>query len=337
VPSGETPPTGNDLPIRELRRSDRVSFLESIVGGYGPFEEMIGLARDGSQEFDAVFRPGLWMLLRFLRLIGRAPVRAFVVADGGPVVATTLLLPWPRSGYILGVGVRPAYRRRGLARRLVAHAEEVAHRSGRAWAVLDVEEENLPAVALYQARDYVTLERSVWWKTDAPDGIGKVAGGGAAVRPLRSRAERTAAATWVARHVSPEVSTPLPPTGNRLTHLESLGQTPGSAREVWEVGPSGARLGIVTGIWRGASKPGILFVPALESGISRSELVSVIQTAVAWLGTRGSAGLLLALPDSFRAASPVLEELGFRRQLSTLAMARPLAVHDGGAPPPKNR
>jgi ribosomal protein S18 acetylase RimI-like enzyme len=325
-----TPP-GNELAIRELRRSDRDSFLESIAGGYGPFETMIGLARDGGQEFGPVFRPGVWFVLRLLRAFGRAPVRAFVLADGGTVVATTLLIPWPRSGYILGVGVRPSYRRRGLANRLVAHAEEVARRSHRSWAVLDVEEDNLPAVTLYQTRRYVTLQRTAWWRNDAPGAVAGVAHSAVTLRTLSEKPSREAAGSWVAQHVAAAITTPLPPTGSRLSHLESLGQIPGAVREVWQVGPPEAPRGVLTGCWRGSGKPGMLFLPALAAGILRDEIVALVQAGAAWLVQRGCTGILIAAADTWESAPPVFAELGFVPVLTTLTMARPL---EGESSPP---
>lgn len=325
VPAVEAPPARILLPIRELRKSDRASFISSILGGYGPFEDMIGMSRDGSAEFEALFQPGIWYLLRFLRIFGRAPLRAFVVVEADAVVGTTLLLPWPRSGYVLGVGVRPSHRRRGLAGRLVARAEDVARDGGRTWAVLDVEEENLPAIALYRARNYTTIQRTVWWRSEAPTRIATTA----QVQPLSGRAERRQASEWVARQAPSELTSKLPPTANRLTHLESLGQSPGSAREVWEAGPAGSPHGVLSAIARGPTKPGILFVPAVGPDATRDEIVSLVQAGVGWLTGRGCAGVLVSVPDYMGPVASVLSDLGFSSQLTTLTMACPLP--DGGA------
>jgi ribosomal protein S18 acetylase RimI-like enzyme len=319
----------SELPIRELLRSDQASFLESIVGGYGPFEAMIELDRDGGKEFAMLFRPGFWYLIRFLRAVGRAPLRAFVVADHHQVVGTTLLIPLPNSGYLVGVGVRPSHRRRGLAGRLVARAEEESQRTGRAWAVLDVEEENHPAVTLYLARQYTTLARIDWLRTASLAAAGAVPHGTVSVRALTDKAQRRRAAAWVTAHVPASITSILPPTDRRLTHLETLGMAPGGKREVWEVGAPGMPRGVLSATWRGAAKPGMLFLAAMDAGATRDEVVALVQAGVAWLSGLSCSVILLAVPGYVTGALPVAAELGFLPQLSTLTMARRLE----GAPP----
>jgi GNAT superfamily N-acetyltransferase len=333
TPAAPAPPA-SPVPIRELRRSDRDTFGESIELGYGPFEAMVGLGSGGSGEFNALFRPGIWFLLRFTRALGKAPLRAFVAVDRNRVVGTTLLLPWKRSGYILGVGVRPEYRRRGLAGRLVSEAEQVTRRSGRPWAVLDVEEENHPAITLYLARKYTVVQRSMWYRlADRPPAPSPTEPTGS-VHALRGRPDREPAAAWVAGQVGAAVAMAVPPEPSRFTHLESLGTMPGGKRAAWTVGAPGAVRGVLAGAWRSANRPGMLFLPALDPAVPKGEAVALLRAGVAWLQGLGCSGVLLAVPDTAASVAPALADLGFAPQLATLTMTLRL---DGGATsaPPK--
>ena len=83
--------------------------------------------------------------------------RAWIVRDAGGAVAGHVDLrahPEELSSHrcLLGLGVHRDHRRRGLARRLLAHAEAwAAAQPGLAWIDLQVLSSNEPAVALYRA------------------------------------------------------------------------------------------------------------------------------------------------------------------------------------------
>jgi len=323
-------PLGGAVEIRELRRSDRDSFTEVVQGSYGPFERMLGLGAGGANEFAGLFRPGLWFVLQLLRAFGASPIRFFVAVDGPTVVGTTLLLRWPNSGYVLGVGVRPSHRRRGLAGQMIERAETSAERHGREWAVLDVEAENQPAVTLYRARHYEVLHSAVWLRSDAPGSVGAANRPAGLVRAV-GKSGRKAATAWCARRVPTSVTEVLPPNPTRLIHLESLGQLPGTVRETWSVGPSDSPLGYLAGYWRGAEMPGLLFLPALDPAITPADLVRLVGEGTEWLLARGSPAVVVAVPDSLASAIPVIEGLGFARQLTTLTMVRRLGTSPAGA------
>ncbi len=329
-------PGGGALRIREVRRSDRDSFSEVMIGSYGPFEAMLGLGTRGSAEFAPLFKPVFWFFFSLLKVLGVSPLRIYVTVDGSTVVGTTMVLRWPTSGYILGVGVRPSYRRRGLAGRMIARAEERTAKKGRTWAVLDVEADNYPALTLYRALHYQPIQTAHWLRCAAPEAVASGPRAPAVVRPLSSeKGGRKAAAAWCTPRVPASVSTVLPPSPERLSHLEALGQFPGVVSETWAVGRPEAPVGYVAAYSRGGGLPGIQFFPALDPAASHPELVRLVQEGTAWLASRGSTVVLAAVPDSVGALLPVLAELGFLLQLSTVTMARPLGGGSPSAPAPK--
>jgi ribosomal protein S18 acetylase RimI-like enzyme len=70
-------------------------------------------------------------------------------------MASLQLSPEPRPGRgaceMLIVAVLPTYRQRGIARRLIAAAEQGAQARCRSWLSVAVNERNAPAIALYQS------------------------------------------------------------------------------------------------------------------------------------------------------------------------------------------
>lgn len=60
------------------------------------------------------------------------------------------------------LGILPAYRRRGIGRRLMDAAERWAREQGAARAVLNVWEFNIGALALYEDLGYAAYSRNLW-------------------------------------------------------------------------------------------------------------------------------------------------------------------------------
>jgi GNAT superfamily N-acetyltransferase len=294
-----------------------------MLGSYGPFEAMLGLGTKGTAEFAGLFTPWVWFVLSLFKALGRPLIRIVVAADGGTVVGTTMVLPWPNSGYVLGVGVRPSHRRRGLAVRMLGKAEDLTVERRKTWSVLDVEEENLPAVTLYRSQQYETIQKAEWFRCPAPQAVASAPRLPASSRAV-GKAGRGAAAAWCAQRIPPAVTTPMPPDRDRLTHLESLGQFPGARRETWSVGPADSPVGFVSACWRGKAMPGLLFFPALDPSATHDDLARLVQEGTAWLVSRECGVVLAVVPDNAGAVVPVLEELGFSHQLSTLTMVRRL-------------
>jgi ribosomal protein S18 acetylase RimI-like enzyme len=323
---------GQPIDLREARRGDRDSFLEVILGSYGPFEHLLGLDTQGTDEMRTLFGPVVWAMIRLLRWVGRPPAWVLVAADGKQVVASTVLLPAENYGYIVAVATRPSHRRRGIAGHLVGRAEELARRGGRAWAVLDVEEENASAIALYRGRGYETIQTAVWLRYS---NLGTVVTPVTPTAPVRvvGRSGRTAAAEWCRRRIDPRFAKIVTPTLRRLTHLERVVQLPGVARQVWVVGPDDAPLAFLSAYWKNSRSPGMLFLPAVDAGAGPEVLVPLILRGILWLREKGVPYVVAAVPDPASAAVPVLEGIGFQPGLTTLTMA--LVVDGAGTGPPK--
>ncbi len=103
------------------------------------------------------------------------PDWSFALLDGEEIAAYALSAgyeqDWEAQGYTEGwtskLGVRAPWRRRGLAKVLLAASLEAFRRDGMQYGGLDVDSENpTGAVSLYTGMGYEVLRRSVAWQLD---------------------------------------------------------------------------------------------------------------------------------------------------------------------------
>ncbi|HZF57334.1 MAG TPA: GNAT family N-acetyltransferase [Rubrobacter sp.] len=123
-----------------------------VVEGYSAGELAASVGVRTAPSRDDVLARGLWKA--FTRNLGMA--RA---------VWATALLSYPRhshtssEAYVERLVVSPAFRRQGMARRLLAAAEDFARDAGKQTVGLHVSGNNLSALRLYEAEGYVETSR----------------------------------------------------------------------------------------------------------------------------------------------------------------------------------
>ena len=123
-----------------------------VVEGYSAGELAASVGVRTAPSRDDVLARGLWKA--FIQNLGMA--RA---------VWATTLLSYPRhshtssEAYVERLVVSPAFRRQGMARRLLAAAEDFARDAGKQTVGLHVSGNNLSALRLYEAEGYVETSR----------------------------------------------------------------------------------------------------------------------------------------------------------------------------------
>ena len=123
-----------------------------VVEGYAPAELAASVGVRTAPSRDDILARGLW--------------RAFYRNLGLPrAVWATTLLSYPRyshtssEAYVERLVVSPAFRRQGMARRLLAAAEDFARDADKETVGLHVSGNNLAALRLYEAEGYVEVSR----------------------------------------------------------------------------------------------------------------------------------------------------------------------------------
>lgn len=102
--------------------------------------------------------PQAWEVEAFGRLLASPGTFALLAPADGPH-GFVLIRVAADEAEILSLGVEPASRRKGLARKLVTEAAKEAHGEGTATIFLEVAAGNAPAVTLYSRLGFTTAGR----------------------------------------------------------------------------------------------------------------------------------------------------------------------------------
>lgn len=94
------------------------------------------------------------------------------VAPNGQMVAFVFVMTDPDgTGHITTIGVAPEHRRRGLANKILTHAEEALRKRRINTVMLEVRVGNLPAQNLYRTLGYATVQRLFAYYNNGEDGF----------------------------------------------------------------------------------------------------------------------------------------------------------------------
>jgi GNAT superfamily N-acetyltransferase len=131
--------------IRRAQPADRAVVEEIVRDAYGMYVDRIG-------------KPPGPMLDNYAALIARGAV-SVLEDDDGTIAAIIVLLPRPRHLLLDNIAVRPARQGSGLGRRLIAFAEDEAHRLGYAELRLYTHRKMTENIALYARLGFVETGR----------------------------------------------------------------------------------------------------------------------------------------------------------------------------------
>ena len=168
-----TPPAGAQWPSGvTVRTTDLDADLSAIVAAY------LEAWRD---HRGFVARPFASVLETFVGEIENRcgpidPTLWFLVVEGNEVAGMSLcitgLMDDPTGGYIYDLGVRPAWRRRGIALALLHHTFAEFHRRGYAAVELDVDSQSLTgALRVYERAGMRVVRQTVTYEQELRPGI----------------------------------------------------------------------------------------------------------------------------------------------------------------------
>lgn len=102
-----------------------------------------------------------WSASMFVLELGRPQRRSIGARVDGELAGYLVCSPQAAEWHVMNVTVDPAFRRRGIARALLAevHATLEAETGGQVAFTLEVRPSNAPAIALYQSAGYVVAGR----------------------------------------------------------------------------------------------------------------------------------------------------------------------------------
>jgi len=140
-------------------------------GRRGDLDALVALERE---LFDnRVFAGHLISRASFRRLLA-SPSATFIVAETSAQIAGYLLVLYRANSLaarIYSIGVAARFRRRGLARRLVAAAEKDVVRRGRKAMRLEVRADDRGTIALYELSGYRRIGRALGYYGNRIDAL----------------------------------------------------------------------------------------------------------------------------------------------------------------------
>lgn len=138
------------IPAGRVPAVERAALLNAA---YADYYVPMHLTPEGMQNID--------------RLYDVALDRSVVATDGGLPVGMALLGCRERRGWVGGVGVLPAYRRRGLGRRMTEALLTAARAAGLAQVTLEAIDRNVAARTLYTALGFAETRELLSWQRPA--------------------------------------------------------------------------------------------------------------------------------------------------------------------------
>lgn len=123
----------------------------------------------GIEEMEYSVFPDPWSYRDVVDLISTEGAMCFSAVDNGRVVAYVLGRIIPPEGEIYRVAVRPEYRRRGIAYRLLDFAMKTSRGAGLECAFLEVRSQNTAAISLYTAYGFTEVGRRRDYYRDPKD------------------------------------------------------------------------------------------------------------------------------------------------------------------------
>jgi ribosomal protein S18 acetylase RimI-like enzyme len=121
----------------------------------GELDGLVDAQNDIFSDYLVPMRSSREFFIDFLQSVGGKLSNVVVAMDEGRIVGYVNPVVDGEEAWVGGVGVVPAYRGRGLGRRLMLAGEEFSRQEGARTSILEVIEGNVKAHALYRKLGYV--------------------------------------------------------------------------------------------------------------------------------------------------------------------------------------
>jgi ribosomal protein S18 acetylase RimI-like enzyme len=306
------------IEYRELQRADLPSFEQVMLQGLGAWEQATGLGQVSMVQFQSFRNRGIWALFAFMRAMGRVPIRIFVGVNRGQVLGTASVLFLPNYAYIAGVVTDSAVRGRGIATQLLERTHALAKQKGKPWSALDVDSENESAIRVYRRLGYQERARFAWYVGPTP--LASASSNHTVTEVPRSQMSEVAA--WVDRNRPPAVRDPIPATGRRLSHFETITRLPRTPVGTWKLTSAGQTAAVVRGSFLPSVRTSYVILAAWDPGLTGDSLLSAVAPAVNWTRSLGATRMVVAVSEPLDMWAPAMAAMGLQKVISSVLMVR---------------
>lgn len=294
-----------------------------------PSAEFPVLGLDPREVRNILRRTEKWnirFLLALASAVGRPLFRLLITEEEGRVVGTAMITFPPNVGYISGLTVDAAFRRKGYALALLKECERLGRQFRRACLTLDVLTENWPAIRLYEKLGYRTFRDVRWMTRDLSVPVGSLPSDLSytiqAFRPATARR-----LSELANNEVPPSHRPMVSVRSQDLRLSRLGQRIGRNESAsWVVERERRIVGFAKATISPAVQAAQIEPLVLIGPLDTEAWTGLINTALSWCVARKSPRAILSLPEHLDKALPVLQSEGFTEGLRLHTMALDLGA-----------
>ena len=314
--------------LRDLRASD-LDALTELNRRHFPDEARLLLM--DSAGFRAVlgraFRWDARIVLGMLRLFRRPLLDLLGVEVDGRLAGATFVFYSGPFASVASVVVDTPYRGRGLAQQLMAEAEARALRRGCRYLVLEVLEQNAPAIALYDRIGFSPMRRSAWYYREvgpeAPP-LPEARAPGGAIRPFR-RGDGIALLPLAIAAQSEEERRIRPARAGTFRVAPPVVAVLGGATDAWVRTEAGACVGFVRSSTSRAVASGHLNAPLIAPTVEEPGAMELLDAGLAWFREHPVPRIVCEAPDDDPVLRGRLAARGFERGLGIRTLAKAIA------------
>ncbi|MCI4327910.1 MAG: GNAT family N-acetyltransferase [Thermoplasmata archaeon] len=269
-------------------------------------------------------RPPYRFVLGFLNAIGKPVFRFFVLEVDGEYAASAIESFGTHMAYVSSVVVAPKFRRRGLARRLLAACHDAAAKRREKFVVLDVIDTNASAIALYDSLGYRPVGHDAHFARMSLADVAAPSAPGP-VRPFQ-RNDAPALAAIARTYVPPARQEVHPVAESEFGVPEAVVQALDSQTAAWVVDRGAGPVGWVRASVSPVMRAGHLTAPVLAPAASADDTATLLATALDWTRNAGASRAVSQVIDENTRAAAALRAAGFEVAYGSRTLAWPTGV-----------
>ena len=309
--------------LRTFRTADLPAYYELMIGEFPDENRLLGWRREPFfRILRRLDRLDFRIVLGFLNAIGRPLFRVFVIEADGELAASALESFGEVSAYVGSVVVAPKYRRRGLARQILAACHASAQRRKKRYVVLDVVDANAGAYALYESLGYRPVGHGAQY-VRSTDTTPPATSAPHHLRPFR-RADGAELAEIARGTVSDARQAVHPVAPSEFRVPSAVVQALDSRTDAWVVDPGQGPVAWLRASVSPAMECGHLTAPVIGPSAEPADVQALLGTAIDWARAQGSTRVVSEVWDENTRAVAALRTAGFEVAYGVRTLALPL-------------
>jgi ribosomal protein S18 acetylase RimI-like enzyme len=309
--------------IRDFQRKDSPAYFRLITANFPEEDRVLGMRPEAFERIvRRLYRWDVRLLIGLARVFGRPIFRLFIIDQSGTVAASTILTFTGPTGYLSSVVVDTAFRRRGLARRLIEVCRDATRKTGRKFVALDVLAENRPARTLYEREGFQPIRERIFWVHEHPAELSSTGESAIGSFRLFRSSDAKAIAAIASGQSPPDVNKILPVTARSFTPPKFIESALLSHGVAWVLTDQDRPVGYVRASVSQAMEAGHLTDPVFAREVDPGRAAAFVAFAGRWVAREGASRVASSVPIDNTAGGSALTAGGFHEAFRSFTLYR---------------